>query len=94
MDMEQIAQAEIDLLNARISKADSTLSEFADLMDQMSLISATLQIAKEYASEKKYAQAYKLIIDSLQSVLGINVTIIEKIISAKAILKEDNGQNS
>lgn len=94
MNTEEFLEQEINLLNARISSADLVLTEFADLIDALSLAKSKMDLSKEYMNRNNTVLAYKAMLDSVQQLISINQNMLDRILKLKKVAINSDDANA
>ena len=80
MNVDNLVEEEISYLSARITTADSVISEFAILMNSVNSVRANVQLSKAIMQQGDPASAYIMLLDSLSAFVDINKNLVESIL--------------
>ena len=94
MNVDNLVEEEISYLSARITTADSVISEFAILMNSVNSVRANVQLSKAIMQQGDPASAYIMLLDSLSAFVDINKNLVESILKLRSILDQSNESQS
>ena len=76
--IDHLVDQELLILDDRISNINLVSQEISILFKQSFDVKSTLDSAQEYYNRKDYANAYKMLLTSLSSLININQSILQK----------------
>ena len=84
-EIDQLCDEEITLLDDRISSTADVAAQITNLFKDTSIVTASLELSREYLNRKEYAKAYQSLLHSMSYVIHIHQEILNKYSSIKNV---------